>query len=92
MQSEPLGSPAAAEVPHPVPDWPQPHPPKTKFQCGFYRRPCCATAAAMLRNRAIFVGFGDCPANPKNPLEIQGFVPRPVGRCRAFRISISRAS
>jgi F-type H+-transporting ATPase subunit delta len=31
----------------------------------------------MLRNRAISVGFGDGLRDPKNSLEIQGFVPRP---------------
>ena len=37
----------------------------------------------MLRNRAIFVGFGDGPQDPKNSLEIQGFVPAFWGRRRA---------
>ena len=32
---------------------------------------------------AIFVGFGDGPQDPKNSLEIQGFVPARQGRCQA---------
>jgi hypothetical protein len=37
----------------------------------------------MLRNRAIFVGFGDGPQDPKNSLEIQGFVSARLGRRQA---------
>jgi len=42
----------------------------------------------MLRNRAILVGFGDGPQDPKNSLEIQGFVPCPVGPVPSPRIWI----
>jgi hypothetical protein len=33
-----------------------------------------------------FVGFGDGPQDPKNSLEIQGFVPRSLGPAPSLRI------